>query len=119
MAEEVREVERKVVQLEDGTILNEYCQNKQFSNEVNQESIFDLLDVITRNIKLRVEKDQKGFVTDVKLEIPLCEDHLVVAAQKNVIDFYEKRKNTEIEISDEEFLRQRRLKLEKIICGEE
>jgi hypothetical protein len=115
MVEEVKEKEQKVIQLEDGTILNEYCQNKQFSHEVNIEAVYDLLDVITKNIKLQVIKNDDGFVTDVSLKIPVCDDFLAVLAQKNVIEFSQKRNNSEIEISDEEFLRLRRKKVEEFI----
>jgi hypothetical protein len=110
---------QRFIQLKDGTQLTEYCYQKQFSHEVNIEAINDLLDVITRNIKLHVVKNDDGLVTDVEFIVPYCNDEMVVKAQNNVVEFYEIRvQSLPIEIPDDEFLVQRRMKLEKIINGD-
>ena len=51
---------QKVVKLDDGTILNEYCWNRLSSHEVNTEAIYDILDVLTDGIGYGRRRHKSG-----------------------------------------------------------
>jgi Fe2+ or Zn2+ uptake regulation protein len=109
----------QLIQLSDGkTTLNKYCYEKQFNHEVGIETIYDLLDVLTKLTRIEVVKNEDGFVTDVELHIPHCNDVLVIMAQNNLLDFHEFKIQKDFKLSDEEFLESRRYKLEKMISEE-
>jgi hypothetical protein len=82
---------------------------------VGIETIYDLLDVITKLSRIEIIKNAEGFVTDVELIIPHCNDVIAVMAQNNLIDFHKLKSKEGFEISDEKLLDSRRHKLEKMI----
>jgi hypothetical protein len=101
----------KISTLSDGTILNEFCMDRFNDLVASTESIWDLLDVVTKLSRIDVVKNDEGFVTDVELVIPRVNEIVVNWTLKNLLKFHEEYP----EVSAESLLELRRLKLEKYL----
>ena len=82
----------------------------QFNDLVaNMESIWDIMDIVTKLARVDCIKDENGFVKDVELTIPRVDEVATLYILKNLKKSYEELK----EVSPETRLEIRRLKLEK------
>lgn len=111
-----KEEEQKfeVYKLEDGTTVSKFCMEKFADQITNQETLWDVLDVVTKLTRLDIVKDENGFVTDVILIQPRIDEVVALMAIKNFQVFSEMVANG-LELTPEALLEQRRFKLQKMI----
>ena len=99
----------EVYKMSDGSHVNKFCMD-QFNDLVaNMESIWDIMDIVTKLTRVECIKDENGFVKDVELTIPRVDEVATLYILKNLKKSYEELK----EVSPETRLEIRRLKLEK------
>jgi len=99
----------EVYKMSDGSHVNKFCMD-QFNDLVaNMESIWDIMDIVTKLARVDCIKDENGFVKDVELTIPRVDEVATLYILKNLKKSYEELK----EVSPETRLEIRRLKLEK------
>jgi len=99
----------EVYKMSDGSHVNKFCMD-QFNDLVaNTESIWDILDIVTKLTRVKCIKDENGFVKDVELTIPRVDEVTTLYILKNLKKSYEDFK----EVSPETRLEVRRLKLEQ------
>jgi len=99
----------EVYKMSDGSHVNKFCMD-QFNDLVaNTESIWDIMDIVTKLARVDCIKDENGFVKDVELTIPRVDEVATLYILKNLKKSYEELK----EVSPETRLEIRRLKLEK------
>ncbi|MCK9458854.1 MAG: hypothetical protein M0R80_04380 [Proteobacteria bacterium] len=112
MTQEEAQKEIKVVTLQDGTTINQWCMS-QFDNlTLNQEVLWDILNVFTNLIHFNLTRNGEGLITDVILVLPKITEEVTSFALKN---FMEHQKLREDSISEEAVMELRRLKLQKHI----
>jgi hypothetical protein len=104
----------EVFELEDGTVVKKFCLTRISDGISNYETIWDVLDVVTRITKLNVIKNESGIVTDVSLVLPKIDEVVVQMALRN-FETYHSIKMNDSNLSAEEVLEMRRGKLEKLI----
>ena len=104
----------EVYKMSDGSHVNKFCMD-QFNDLVaNMESIWDIMDIVTKLARVDCIKDENGFVKDVELTIPRVDEVTTLYILKNLKKSYEDFK----EVSPETRLEVRRLKLEKYFRDE-
>lgn len=107
------EKSQRFVKLKDGTTINEYC-HKNFDNVIaNQEAIWDVIDVVSRLTRLDIRRDEEGYISDVELILPKCDDVMTGLALNNFVDYFKVQQ--ESGINPEELLILRRNSLERQI----
>ena len=104
---------QQFVELKDGTTLNSYCL-KTFDNlTANQEALWDVIDVVSRLTRIEVRRDEEGYISDVELILPKCDDVIAGLALNNFMDYFKTQQETGI--NPEELLILRRNSLERQI----
>jgi hypothetical protein len=111
LAEEKTE---EVFELEDGTIVKKFCLNRLSDSISNTESLWDILDVLTKITKLDITKDKNGFITEVKLVLPRVDEVVAQLALRNFTTYHSIRLN-DPDLSAENLLEMRRAQLQKAI----
>ena len=107
----------EIATLSDGSTVNRWCLD-QFNNlTANQETIWDILNVITKLVHLNVTKDEDNHVTDVELIFPPVSEVVTLFALKNFMEHQSLREGNDL--SSETILELRRLKLQKYLKTEE
>jgi hypothetical protein len=104
----------KVFELEDGTVVKEFCLNRLSDSISNTESLWDILDVLTKIIKLDLTKNKEGYITDVKLILPRIDEVVAQLALRNFTTYHSIRLN-DPDLSAENLLEMRRTQLQKAI----
>jgi hypothetical protein len=108
-----KEKSQHFVELKDGTTINEYC-HKNFDNLVaNQEALWDVIDVVSRLTRLEVKRNEEGYIVDVELILPKCDDVITGLAINNFMDYF--KAQIENGMNLEELLILRRNSLERQI----
>jgi hypothetical protein len=115
--EEIKEQEEprkqvEIVTLSTGETLNKWCMSHFDDLTLNQEVIWDILDITSKLTHLNIIKNKEGFITDVSLVLPKITEEVVLFALKN---FMEHQKLREESVSAESVMELRRLKLQKHI----
>ena len=99
----------EVVTLSTGETLNKWCLS-QFNNlTANQEVIWDILNIVTKLVRLNITKDENNHVTDVKLVFPQVSEVVTLFALKNFIEHQSLRENDDLSAEATLELRRRRL----------
>jgi hypothetical protein len=111
MAEKKKD--QQFVELKDGTVINAFCSNKFNDTVANQESIWDVIDVVSRLIRIEIRRDDDGYISDVELIVPKCDDVIAGLALNNFMDYFKAQQ--ENGINQEELLILRRNNLERQI----
>lgn len=106
------EKEVEVVTLSTGETLNKWCMSQFDDLTLNQEVIWDILDIFTSLICLDLTKNKEGLITNVSLVLPKITEEVTLFALKN---FIEHQKLREESVSAESVMELRRLKLQKYI----
>lgn len=103
----------EVYKLEDGSQVNKFCLNRLSDLTANVETIWDILNTVTKLAKLKITRSPNGFVTDVVLSFPQANEVIAQMALKNFYDFHELRIAENLDPQD--VLTERREKLENMI----
>jgi hypothetical protein len=103
--------------LSTGETLNKWCLTRFDDIVMNQETIWDILNITTKLVHLNVTKDENNHVTDVELIFPQISEVVTLFALKNFMEHQSLRENDDL--SAETVLELRRLKLQKYLKTEE
>jgi len=114
MVKKEKKADEKVFELEDGTIVKEFCLN-HFSDSIsNIEALWDILDVVTKITKIDIIKNEDGLVTDVSLVLPNINEVVSQLVLKNFTTYHLIGLN-DPDLSAENLLEMRRSQLQKLI----
>jgi len=117
-AEENAGEKEEAYRLEDGTTVKKFCLDKMAEIIEGSESIWDILTVVTRLVRLEVKKDENGFVIDVDLIFPKVDEVVIAQAIMNFRNFQFMRENG-YNVPNDELFESRRFKLQKFIESNE
>ena len=102
-----------IMKLPTGEAVNKLCYNKLLSLEVNQEAIFDILDVYSHIISVKIGKvDWENRIIELEPVFPKINEEIILLAMKNVKDFHE-MKRAGMCLDEEGFVDSRRERLMK------